>query len=359
MLVHICCSVDSHFFLQRLREDFPEERLTAFFYDPNIHPYSEYRLRLLDVERSCEKLGVELIEGPYDYEAWLDAVKGFENEPEKGARCEICFDRRFEVSAEKAREIGERRMTSTLLVSPKKSREQLIRTGSRFAKEYGVEFVYVDYRSGGGTQLQQRIAKEERLYRQNYCGCIYGLTKQREQQKMVADELFSPLCGSALPGSIEERLAMYQERLELEEKGVEYRIERHKFLKYRLKQGWVKAGRETLPSYILPYSVLKRGYCKGRVQYAENGIALLNREEIRLMTLERYNAESKSSYGSVKELIYSPPAEETDMKVREAAGLSRWDLSPLIVLETLPQSGVEIFIDSESHTDVREKLVVM
>ncbi|MDD3060891.1 MAG: epoxyqueuosine reductase QueH, partial [Sulfurimonas sp.] len=50
MLVHICCSVDSHFFLEKLQHDYPDEKLTGFFYDPNIHPYSEYQLRLLDVE---------------------------------------------------------------------------------------------------------------------------------------------------------------------------------------------------------------------------------------------------------------------------------------------------------------------
>ena len=83
MLVHICCSVDSHFFLEKLQHDYPGEKLTGFFYDPNIHPYSEYQLRLLDVQRSCKKLGIEVLEGPYDYENWLQAVRGLENEPEK------------------------------------------------------------------------------------------------------------------------------------------------------------------------------------------------------------------------------------------------------------------------------------
>ena len=101
MLVHICCSVDSHFFLEKLLVDYPDEKLIGFFYDPNIHPYSEYRLRFLDVKHSCDKLGIELIEGEYDFETWLDVVSGLENELEKGKRCEVCFDRRFEVSAKK------------------------------------------------------------------------------------------------------------------------------------------------------------------------------------------------------------------------------------------------------------------
>jgi len=359
MLVHICCSVDSHFFLQKLREDFPNERLVGFFYDPNIHPYSEYRLRLLDVQRSCDRLGIELIEGEYDFETWMKAVKGYENEPEKGVRCEICFDRRFEVSAKKAREIGEKSMTTTLLVSPKKSQEQIKRTGERFAKDFGVEFVYVDYRSKGGTQLQQQIGKAEKLYRQDYCGCLFGLTIQRDQQKKLADELFSPIDGRVLPGSIEERLDMYENRLDIEEKQCDYKIVRQKFLNFRLKFGWVKHKKETLPSYILPYSVMKRRYTNGKVEMQIDGIYWFNREEIRFMTLDHYNKLSDSSYKSVKELIFNPPPFETDMIVREKVGLGLWDLSPIIVLEEIPLTKLEILIESVAFEDVREKLVLL
>lgn len=102
MLIHT-------FFLEKLQKDYPDEKLTGFFYDPNIHPYSEYQLRLLDVRRSCKMLGIDLLEGEYDYENWLNAVRGLEKEPEKGARCEVCFDKRFSVSAKKALELGEKK----------------------------------------------------------------------------------------------------------------------------------------------------------------------------------------------------------------------------------------------------------
>jgi epoxyqueuosine reductase len=154
VLVHICCSVDSHFFIEKLQQEYPDEKLIGFFYDPNIHPYSEYQLRLLDVERSCQKLGIELIEGEYDFENWMDAVRGLESEPEKGSRCEVCFDRRFEVSAHKAIELGESTMTTTLLVSPKKSQEQLIRSGEVFEASHGIKFVAFDYRKNNGTAIR-------------------------------------------------------------------------------------------------------------------------------------------------------------------------------------------------------------
>jgi predicted adenine nucleotide alpha hydrolase (AANH) superfamily ATPase len=359
VLVHICCSVDSHYFLQRLREDFPDEKLIGFFYDPNIHPYGEYRLRLLDVQRSCDMLGIELIEGPYDIDAWMAAVKGHEHVPEKGSRCSICFDRRFAESAKMAREIGEERMTSTLLTSPKKSIAQLREAGEKIAAAEGVEFVTVDYRVGGGTQRQQEEAKKARLYRQDYCGCIYGLTMQRREQNRLADELFSPLDGRTLPGSIEERIEMYEKRLAVEARGEAYRIIRQKFLNYRLKFGWVKRKKETLASHILPFSVMKRRYTSGKIEFEHEGLWYFNREEIRFMTLAHYNRLAGTGYADVGSLLFDPPPFAEEVAVREAVGLGLWDLSPIIVLDEIPEGKLEIFIESEQYRDVREKLVLL
>ncbi|MFV0481507.1 MAG: epoxyqueuosine reductase QueH, partial [Campylobacteraceae bacterium] len=151
MLVHICCSVDSHYFLQKLQKLYPDEKLIGFFYDPNIHPYSEYALRFLDVKRSCDKLKISLLEGEYDFDGWLNAVKGFEDEPEKGKRCVICFDNRLEVSAKKAKELGEKTLTTTLYMSPKKSYEQLNIAAKKIEKEFDLKVLMPDFRSGGGT----------------------------------------------------------------------------------------------------------------------------------------------------------------------------------------------------------------
>ena len=357
MLVHICCSVDSHYFLQRLREDFPDEKLIGYFYDPNIHPYSEYRLRLLDVRRSCDMLGIALVEGPYDVERWMAAIKGLENEPEKGARCSVCFDRRFEKSAKAAKAMGQRRFTSTLLTSPKKSIPQLKASGERIGAKYGVEFVAVDYRTGGGTQRQQAEAKRAKLYRQDYCGCMFGLTIQRQEQQRLAAELFVPVDGRVLPGSIEERLALYEARIRLEEAGRNYRIVRQKFLNWRLKFGWVKQQKRTLPSYILPYSTMKRRYTNGKVAWEEKGVFYFNREEIRFITLKRYNEAAGTGYQDVKSLIFDPPPFEIDLKVRESVDERFYDLSPLIVLDDVPEGKLEILIDAEQYRDVRENLL--
>ncbi len=334
--------------------------MIGFFYDPNIHPYSEYQLRLLDVERSCKKLGIELIEGVYDYENWLEAVRGLENEPEKGKRCEVCFDKRFIVSAKKALEIGESKITTTLLVSPLKSQEQLKQVGDAFYEKHGVEFIAVDYRSGGGTQDQSRVTKVQQLYRQDYCGCIFGLTMQREQQNRVMDEMFSPISNTILPASIEERLEMYKRRNELEDKNIKYKIIKQKFLNYRQFNFKVIQGKkENIPAYALSYSTLPRKKTQGKIEFSDNNIYYFNREEIKFITLEYFNNINKSNYSSIIEIIYNPPSLENEMKIRNLLSPNNYDLTPIIVIDKIVDKKLTISLDTKSYEDVSEKLIIV
>lgn len=360
MLVHICCSVDSHFFLEKLQRDYPQEKLIGFFYDPNIHPYSEYQLRLLDVKRSCKKLGIELLEGEYDFEAWMEAVRGLENEPEKGKRCEVCFDRRFEVSVKKALSLGEKSITTTLLVSPLKSQEQLKKSGDIFFKKYGVEFIAYDYRTNGGTQEQSRVTKEEQLYRQDYCGCIYGLTMQREQQERLMDEMFSPISNKILPASIEERLEMYSYRNELEDQNIAYKIIREKFLNYRqLNFKVVSDKSNVIPAYAISYSTLPRKKAQGAVEFSDNNIGYFVREEIKFVTLEFFNSACNFKYRTVNELIFNPPSFDQELKFRTILASSNYDLSPIIIVDKIPQTKLTVELDAKIYEDIREKLIIL
>ncbi len=358
VLVHICCSVDSHFFLEKLQADFPEEKLTGFFYDPNIHPYSEYQLRYLDVQRSCKKLGIELLEGEYDFETWMQLVRGLEKEPEKGKRCEVCFDRRFEVSALKALEMGEKKITTTLLVSPLKSQEQLKRIGDAFFEKNGVEFIAVDYRSGGGSQDQSRVSKEEQLYRQDYCGCIYGLSMQRDQQEKLMDEMFSPIGAQVLPASIEERLELYARRMEYEEEGRAYQLVREKFLNYRQYSCRVTLDKMSVDAYALIYSTLPRKKVNGRIEQSLNNIYFLNREEVKFITLEQFNTLAKSSFKSVREMIFSPLQVEREILLRQELCRSAYDLSPIFVVDELREGKIDIHLDAVTYEDSREYLLL-
>ena len=357
MLVHICCSVDSHYFLQKLQLEYPQEKLTGFFYDPNIHPYSEYYLRLLDVKRSCKMLGIELIEGEYDVENWLEAVRGLEHEPEKGSRCSVCFDRRFEISAKKAAQLGESTFTSTLLTSPKKSLKQLQLAGDALAEREGIAFVAPDYRKASGTQEQNILAKEDALYRQDYCGCMFGLNIQRDQQEKLADELFVPVSGQIQPESIEERIEMYEKRWQYEENNISHKIIKQRFLNWRLVSGLLRVRKEVVPAHFLPYSTLKGEYSRGKIEYTVNDVYHMNRDEVRFITLEKYNTLAETTYGNTKELIFNPPSFSEEVTLRTKLGVTPYDLSTILVVDVIPSKKIEILCQAKTYSDVKEVLI--
>jgi len=354
MIVHICCSVDSHYFLQRLQKGYPTEKLVGFFYDPNIHPYSEYKLRYLDVKYSCNKLGIELIEGPYDLENWLNLVKGFENEPEKGDRCSICFDRRLKVTIEKAKELNHNKFTTTLLISPKKSQDKLLKIGKELEQEYNCEFIFKDYRSGNGVELQGKEVKNNSLYRQNYCGCMFALNKQRLSQEKLADELISPINNQTLPSSIESRIELYNQRDNLDKSN----IVKERFLNYRLLNAKVFVAKRIVNSYILPYSTLRNKKTNGRIEKNIENIYYLNRDEVKIVTLKYLNNFLNTNYKTILELIYNPPKFEEELKLRaKITKNSFYDLSTIIVLDKITQNKIEIFLNYHIYDDIKERLI--
>jgi len=329
----------------------------GYFYDPNIHPYSEYQLRLLDVKRSCKMLGIELLEGEYDVDNWLKLVRGFENEPEKGERCAICFDRRFEVTAEEAAKRGEKTFTSTLLTSPKKSLEQLKYAGDALAKKFGIEFVAPDYRKASGTQEQNIMAKEDALYRQDYCGCVFALNIQRDQQKKLADELFSPISQQIQPESIEARIELYEKRWALEDDKKVYKIVKERFLNWRQIHGHLRIKKKTIPAHFLPLSTIRNEYSRGKIDLQVGSLHYMNRDEVKFIDLETYNKLSNKNYLTIEELIYAPPTFESELKIRNQLISNPYDLSALLVVQSIPYQKVEIIYKSHIYEDVKEVLL--
>jgi len=357
MLVHICCSVDSHFFLQKLQIAYPQEKLVGFFCDPNIHPWSEYQLRLFDVKRSCEKLGIALHVGEYDVEAWLEAVRGLEEEPEKGKRCAICFDNRLMRSAKKALELGEKSLTTTLLTSPKKSFQQLANSLQTIAETYGLKSVAPDFRKAGGTQEQFALAKASHLYHQDYCGCLFALFQQREAQERWKDELCTPLRPQVLPSSIEARLELYERVVAYEASHTPFTLIRESFLNYRLVQAWVKPkGKEVVPSYVLFYSTCKKERVKGSIEFQRNGMGYFSKETIRFICLHTFNTHMKTNYTSVKALLFEPPSVEAEIALRTKLLASPFSLTPIIVLDEVSLGAYEVHLSSKIYSDIREVL---
>ncbi|MFQ6342541.1 epoxyqueuosine reductase QueH [Campylobacter sp. VTCC 70190] len=354
MLVHICCSVDSHYFLQELQKAYPKEKLVGFFYDPNIHPYSEYELRFLDVKRSCEKLGVKLYKGEYEYEKWLNAVRGYEDEPEKGARCEICFNFRMGGSVEFAKKLGEKRLTTTLLTSPKKDLEQLKNALQKECEPYGIEFLAPDFRKNGGTQRQFALAKQSQLYHQNYCGCIYGLKKQK-QSKAFIDELMSPITRQILPASIEERIRLYKRVKVLEKRGISFTLRREKFLNYRLLSAVLKRDKRVIKSHILFYSHFKNALSKFSLSEHCKGIFQSMKDEICLWDFEYLNAKCKHKFKNFDDFLRRPLSIKQEIALRQKH-FAPYNLSPIIVIESLEKGTYELVARSEIYFDSKESI---
>jgi predicted adenine nucleotide alpha hydrolase (AANH) superfamily ATPase len=302
-------------------------------------------------------LGIELLEGEYDVENWLNAVRGLEHEPEKGSRCGVCFDRRFEISAKKAAELGESTFTSTLLTSPKKSLKQLQIAGDALAQREGITFVAPDYRKASGTQEQNILAKEDSLYRQDYCGCMFGLNIQRDQQNKLADELFVPISAQIQPESIEERIEMYEERWQLEEMYKPHKIIKQRFLNWRLESGLLRVRKEVVPAHFLPYSTIKGEYSRGKIEYNVANVHHMNRDEVRFITLDYYNILADTKYKNVTELLFDPPSFHIEVTLRNTLGTTPYDLSIILVVDKIPDKKIEILCKAKTYSDVKEVLI--
>lgn len=295
MLVHICCSVDSHYFLSELKKAYPNEKFIGYFYNPNIHPSNEHDLRLSDVKRSCDMLGIELIEGEYDINNWFNGVKGLECEPEKGERCSNCFDIRLTKSAILSKKINEKKFTTTLLSSPMKEQEKLYQQGDKIAQQYNLEFIKINVRANGGTQKQNELAKQDNLYRQNYCGCKFALQQQREKQNRFSLEMISSINKQILPGSIEERQETFEKRNSFEKENKEYILTQRKFLVWRLLNAKIQKAERIIPSYIIAKSQNKKDVRTGSIIWIKPDI----RQNISIHTLgieEKISAYEKGNH---------------------------------------------------------------
>lgn len=149
---------------------------TIFFYNPNIHPREEYEIRKNENIRFAEKHQVPFVDGDYDRDEWFKRAKGMEQEPERGIRCTMCFDMRFERTALYAHEHGFKIFCSSLGISRWKNMEQINDSGVRAAAHYP-ELTYwtFNWRKQGGSQRMIEISKRENFYQQEYCGCVYSL----------------------------------------------------------------------------------------------------------------------------------------------------------------------------------------
>ena len=171
VLVHICCAPDASHGVPALGDRFD---VTGFFYNPNVHPREEFRKRLRATLDLREKAPFPLMVGEGGGEAWEEAVRGMEDEPERGRRCEACVRLRLRETARKAAELGIPAFGTVLTVSPRKDAAMVNRVGREEGERSGIRFVEADLKKGDGYLKSVRASKEMGLYRQRYCGCRYS-----------------------------------------------------------------------------------------------------------------------------------------------------------------------------------------
>ena len=165
-LLHICCAPCSIACIESLRAEGIEP--TGFWYNPNIHPMAEYKMRKNTLVEYAKPIGLRLeIENEYGLRRFIEGIY-----PDFDHRCGFCYRLRMEETARFAAENGFDSFLTTLLISPYQNHELLIRTGRETAKKYQVEFLYRDFRPV--FRQGQEKARELGLYLQKYCGCVFS-----------------------------------------------------------------------------------------------------------------------------------------------------------------------------------------
>lgn len=175
LLLHSCCAPCSSYVIEYLSNYFS---ITVYYYNPNIFPDKEYRYRAEEQKRLIESMPVKnkvtFLEGDYIPTLFFDTVKGLENEPEGGARCEKCFNLRLESTAQQAKNKGFDYFATTLTISPLKNAQVINNIGVQLSAKYGVKYLAGDFKKKNGYKRSIVLSKEYNLYRQNYCGCVFS-----------------------------------------------------------------------------------------------------------------------------------------------------------------------------------------
>lgn len=167
VLMHTCCAPCSISCIEILEENNIEP--TLYWYNPNIHPYTEYKNRLDSLWEYSLDIGIELvIKDEYGLEEFTKkAIEDLEN------KCvNVCYKMRLEETAKAAKELGFQKFTTTLLVSPYQDTEKLIEIGNEIAKRYNLEFLVFDFKER--FREGQEKARDLDLYMQKYCGCVFS-----------------------------------------------------------------------------------------------------------------------------------------------------------------------------------------
>ena len=189
LLLHACCAPCSSAVLEYLSQYFA---ITLLYYNPNIAPLKKYKKREAELRRLVSQMKfthpVALLPCQYDGQAFVQAARGLEGEPEGGKRCEACFRLRLRYAAQEAARLRFDYYTTTLSISPMKNAPLLNQLGEEIGREFGVAHLPSDFKKKDGYKRSVQLSKEYDLYRQDYCGCAFSKA-QRQREKEEREEV--------------------------------------------------------------------------------------------------------------------------------------------------------------------------
>ena len=184
LLLHSCCAPCSSSILERLA---PHFRLTLLWFNPNIFPYEEFEKRLDAQRQLIDAMGLSSVVEtrilPWQNERYMESIKGFENEPEKGKRCEICFRVRLDETAKIAKQETFSFFCTTLTLSRHKNARLINQIGEELSQKYGVAWLPSEFRKQNGEKRTSEICAQFDIYRQNYCGCKFSMRQNARDTK--------------------------------------------------------------------------------------------------------------------------------------------------------------------------------
>ena len=177
LLLHACCAPCSSAVLEKLCDYFD---ITIYYYNPNISPETEFNKRYDELEKLIEKmkLNVKTVKAPYENNLFEKTIESFREMPEGGIRCFRCYELRMNQTACFAKENGYDYFTTTLSISPYKNADKLNEIGQKLANQYGISYLFADFKKKDGYKRSIELSSIYHLYRQNYCGCIYSRKKE-------------------------------------------------------------------------------------------------------------------------------------------------------------------------------------
>ena len=178
LLLHSCCGPCSSSVIERLKEYFD---ITVLYYNPNIEPREEYEKRKGEQIRLLNEFNIKYMDILYLNEEYHERIIGYENEPENGARCPLCYELRMEKTAKLAKENNFDYFCTTLTVSPHKPSKIINEIGIKLQNIYEIKYLLSDFKKEDGYKRSIELSKEYELYRQDYCGCFYSRRVNNEE----------------------------------------------------------------------------------------------------------------------------------------------------------------------------------